>query len=84
MGFASKRCRGVILKNGEKVLASNVVITTGTFLRGQIHLGLEVKAAGRMDDKPAVGLAKTIEDLGFKMGRLKTGTPPRILKNSIK
>lgn len=50
-----------------------VVITTGTFLRGCINLGMSVRPAGRVGDEPAVGLAKSLEDAGFTMGRLKTG-----------
>lgn len=73
-----KICTGVVLENGRCIKARSVVITTGTFLRGCIHLGLEVKPAGRIGDAPSMGLAKTLEDAGFTVGRLKTGTPPRI------
>ncbi|XP_013384295.1 protein MTO1 homolog, mitochondrial [Lingula anatina] len=72
------RCSGVVLENGDKVYGNTVVITTGTFLRGEINIGLERRAAGRMGDAPAVGLAKSLERAGFTMGRLKTGTPPRL------
>ncbi|XP_041456995.1 protein MTO1 homolog, mitochondrial-like [Lytechinus variegatus] len=71
-------CSGVVLENGETIYSSAVVITTGTFLRGEIHLGLDRRPAGRIGDEPSVGLAKTIEDAGFTLGRLKTGTPPRL------
>ena len=50
-----------------------MVLTAGTFLRASITIGLEKMAAGRMGDQPAIGLAKTLEDIGFTMGRLKTG-----------
>lgn len=50
-----------------------MVITTGTFLKGQINVGLETRPAGRMNDEPSIGLANTLERLGFQMGRLKTG-----------
>lgn len=60
-----------------------MVITTGTFLRGQINIGLETYPAGRIGDKPAIGLAQTLERLQFKLGRLKTGTPPRINGDTI-
>lgn len=60
-----------------------MVLTTGTFLRGEINIGLEVYPAGRAGDAPAIGLAKTLERIGFQMGRLKTGTPPRIKKSTI-
>ena len=51
-----------------------VVLTTGTFLRGVIQIGIEEWAAGRIDDEPTIGLAKTLEEAGFTVGRLKTGT----------
>ena len=54
-----------------------------TFLRGQINIGLEVRPAGRIGDEPAIGLAETLSEIGFKLGRLKTGTPPRLIKSSI-
>ncbi|XP_060608892.2 protein MTO1 homolog, mitochondrial isoform X2 [Anolis sagrei] len=74
---------GVILEDGRKVHASSVVLTTGTFLRGMILIGLETYPAGRMGDQPSIGLAQTLESLGFSLGRLKTGTPPRLEKESI-
>lgn len=72
------RVAGVILGSGRDLKAGAVVITTGTFLRGLIHIGEKTIPAGRVGEAPAVGLAKTIERLGFRMGRLKTGTPPRL------
>lgn len=80
----TQTCSGVVLANGTKISAKAVVITTGTFLRGQINIGLEVRPAGRIGDAPAIGLARTLESAGFRMGRLKTGTPPRIKKSSIR
>nr|XP_034965502.1 protein MTO1 homolog, mitochondrial isoform X2 [Zootoca vivipara] len=74
---------GVVLEDGRRVHAGSVVLTTGTFLRGMILIGLEMHPAGRMGDKPSVGLAQTLEKLGFTIGRLKTGTPPRLVKDSI-
>lgn len=71
-------CRGVITDTGEKIYSHSVVITTGTFLRGQIYIGTETFPAGRIGEGPAVALSKTFEELGFKLGRLKTGTPPRL------
>ncbi|KAI0217492.1 hypothetical protein LSAT2_030710 [Lamellibrachia satsuma] len=71
--LAKRRCTGVILGNGDQVLGKAVVLTTGTFLRGTIRIGLEKRAAGRIDDEPSIGLVKTLEDLGFTVGRLKTG-----------
>ncbi|WPZ35481.1 tRNA uridine-5-carboxymethylaminomethyl(34) synthesis enzyme MnmG [Thalassobaculum sp. OXR-137] len=72
------RCRGVILADGRELAAAAVVLTTGTFLRGEIHLGEERRPAGRVGDAPAIGLALTLERLGLPLGRLKTGTPPRL------
>lgn len=63
--------------------AGSVILTTGTFLRGVILMGLETHPAGRLGDQPAVGLAQTLEKLGFTVGRLKTGTPPRLAKDTI-
>jgi tRNA uridine 5-carboxymethylaminomethyl modification enzyme len=65
------------------ISAGAVVITTGTFLRGLIHIGETKIPAGRVGEQPAVGLALSIEQAGFRMGRLKTGTPPRLDRNSI-
>jgi len=62
-----------VLDSGNIVKSNAVVLTTGTFLRGEINLGLERYPAGRLGDKPAIGLAKTLEKIGFRMGRLKTG-----------
>jgi len=72
------RVSGVITAQGKTIKAAAVVITTGTFLRGVIHLGEKQTPAGRVGEAPTIGLAKTIERLGFRLGRLKTGTPPRI------
>uniref|UniRef100_A0A4X2KXH0 5-taurinomethyluridine-[tRNA] synthase subunit MTO1, mitochondrial n=2 Tax=Vombatus ursinus TaxID=29139 RepID=A0A4X2KXH0_VOMUR len=77
------RVNGVVLEDGSKVYAESVILTTGTFLRGMILIGLEAYPAGRLGDQPSIGLAQTLEKLGFVMGRLKTGTPPRIAKDSI-
>ncbi len=72
------RLAGVVTAAGEVLRAGRVVITTGTFLRGRIHLGEESWPAGRIDEAPAVGLAATLARVGFRLGRLKTGTPPRL------
>jgi tRNA uridine 5-carboxymethylaminomethyl modification enzyme len=72
------RVMGVRLADGRKLSAGSVVITTGTFLRGLIHLGEENWPAGRVGEAPAVGLSGSFERAGFKLGRLKTGTPPRL------
>lgn len=75
---------GVRLESGEIIPTNHVVITTGTFLGGEIHIGLECHPAGRMGEAATFGLSKSLRDAGFKLGRLKTGTPPRLAKNTIK
>jgi tRNA uridine 5-carboxymethylaminomethyl modification enzyme len=72
------RVTGVRLADGRELTAGAVVITTGTFLRGLIHLGERNWPAGRVDEAPALGLSKSFEAAGFTLGRLKTGTPPRL------
>ena len=72
------RATGVVLGDGEVLGAGAVVITTGTFLRGLIHIGEKKIPAGRVGEAPSVGLARTLETAGFRLGRLKTGTPPRL------
>ncbi|KAK3084462.1 hypothetical protein FSP39_013931 [Pinctada imbricata] len=71
-------CYGVILGDGTRIYGRSIVLTAGTFLRGIINIGLSVREAGRLGDQPAVGLARSLQDAGFIMGRLKTGTPPRL------
>ena len=78
LSIVNGRVAGVLLTDGEEVAAGAVVITTGTFLRGLIHIGETRIPAGRVGEGPAVGLAETLARVGFAMGRLKTGTPPRI------
>lgn len=75
---------GVRLESGEVLPTSQVIITTGTFLGGEIHIGMESRPAGRMGEKATFGLSKSLRDAGFQLGRLKTGTPPRLAKGSIK
>ena len=70
--------RGVRLADGSEISASAVVLTTGTFLRGLIHIGQVSRPGGRMGDKPSVKLAERIDQFGLPLGRLKTGTPPRL------
>ena len=72
------RVAGVMLETGETLWAGAVVLTTGTFLRGLIHLGEETWPAGRIGDGPSVALAQRLGSLGLRLGRLKTGTPPRL------
>jgi tRNA uridine 5-carboxymethylaminomethyl modification enzyme len=75
---ANGRVTGIRLANGRELATGSVVITTGTFLRGLIHLGEKNWPAGRIDEAPALGLSKAFERIGFTLGRLKTGTPPRL------
>ena len=74
---------GIITQTGERMLAGSVVLTTGTFLNGLIHLGDQTHPAGRVGDAPALKLSERLYGLGLKMGRLKTGTPARLDRRSI-
>jgi tRNA uridine 5-carboxymethylaminomethyl modification enzyme len=76
--LASGRVAGLKLKDGREFSCAAVVLTTGTFLRGLIHIGETQIPAGRVGEAPALGLSKTLERAGFTLGRLKTGTPPRL------
>jgi tRNA uridine 5-carboxymethylaminomethyl modification enzyme len=69
---------GVIVENGRTIICRAVVLTTGTFLRGLIHIGEKTIPAGRVGEEPSIGLSRTLYELGLSMGRLKTGTPPRL------
>jgi tRNA uridine 5-carboxymethylaminomethyl modification enzyme len=76
-------CSGVVLDDGSKVLAKAVVITTGTFMNGVMHIGLEQSPGGRIGDKATVGISDQLKSYGFVVQRLKTGTPPRLDRDSI-
>lgn len=78
------RVSGVELSDGSELRSHAVVLTTGTFLRGVIHIGDVSKPGGRMGDKPSVKLAERIDGFGLDLGRLKTGTPPRLDGRTIK
>lgn len=80
---SGKRVVGVRTRSGRDIKAATTIITTGTFLRGLIHIGDQRIPAGRVGDKPSIGLAYTFKRLGFPLGRLKTGTPPRLDGNTI-
>jgi tRNA uridine 5-carboxymethylaminomethyl modification enzyme len=69
---------GLVLGDGRTIACAAVVLTTGTFLRGLIHIGERQIPAGRVGEAPAIGLARTLDRLGLRLGRLKTGTPPRL------
>jgi tRNA uridine 5-carboxymethylaminomethyl modification enzyme len=70
-------------KSGKKILCGKLILTTGTFLNGLIHIGNERTPAGRFDEKPSTGLSEQLEKYDFKVGRLKTGTPPRLDARTI-
>jgi tRNA uridine 5-carboxymethylaminomethyl modification enzyme len=81
--FDKNTITGFITKEGKKVLCSRLILTTGTFLNGLIHIGDERTPAGRYDEKPSTGLSEQLEKYNFKIGRLKTGTPPRLDSRTI-
>ncbi len=74
----SDRVAGVVLADGSEIRAGAVVLTSGTFLRGMIHIGDQKRPGGRMGDKPSDKLAERMDGFGLPLGRLKTGTPPRL------
>jgi tRNA uridine 5-carboxymethylaminomethyl modification enzyme len=78
LAFAQGRITGVRLADGREFAAGAVVLTTGTFLRGLIHIGERTTPAGRVDEAAAMGLSGSLERIGLLLGRLKTGTPPRL------
>ena len=81
--FNKNTITGFETKAGKKVLCSKLILTTGTFLNGLIHIGDERTPAGRYDEKPSTGLSEQLENYDFKIGRLKTGTPPRLDSRTI-
>jgi tRNA uridine 5-carboxymethylaminomethyl modification enzyme len=70
--------KGIVCGDGEMILAGRVILTTGTFLSGVIHMGEEQTAGGRIGEAPSIGLSRTLRSAGFEVGRLKTGTPARL------
>jgi tRNA uridine 5-carboxymethylaminomethyl modification enzyme len=77
------RIHGVRLADGREIAATSVVLTTGTFLRGLLHTGLEHRPGGRAGEKPSDTLSDALRALGFRMDRFKTGTPPRLARDSV-
>ena len=77
------RCSGVVLEDGSIIPSKTVIITTGTFMRGVMHIGNQRIEGGRVGDKSTVGISDQLAENGFHVIRLKTGTPPRLLKSSI-
>ena len=82
--FDKNTISGFETKSGKKILCGKLILTTGTFLNGLIHIGDERTPAGRFDEKPSTGLSEQLEKYDFKIGRLKTGTPPRLDARTIK
>ena len=81
--FKENKISGFETKKGKKVLCSKLILTTGTFLNGLIHIGEEKTPAGRFNESPSTGLSEQLTKYNFKIGRLKTGTPPRLDSRSI-
>lgn len=78
-----KRVRGVTLKDGSKIYSKTIIVTSGTFLKAVMFTGSDQEDGGRIGDPSVLGLSQSLLNLGFRMHRLKTGTPPRLHKNSI-
>ena len=79
----NSKVTGIRTRNGIGLSALSVVITTGTFLNGRIHVGMDSSPAGRAGEEPSTKLSQSFLKQGFELGRLKTGTPPRLLRNTI-
>jgi len=85
IGFIFKKnsVNGFITKSGKKIICKKLILTTGTFLNGLIHVGEKKIPAGRINEKPSTGLSEELKKHNFKIGRLKTGTPPRLDSRTI-
>ncbi len=81
--WESGRIAGLLTAQGERLLAKAVVLTTGTFLSAVMHTGFEQAEGGRVGDKASMGLSHSLREMGFRLGRLKTGTPPRLRRDSL-
>ena len=81
--FNKNVINGFITHQGRKVTCRKLILTTGTFLNGIIHIGEVQTPAGRFNEKPTTGLSEQLKKLNFKIGRLKTGTPPRLDSRTI-
>lgn len=77
------KCHGVVVQDGSKIYSKKVILTTGTFMNAVMHVGLKQESGGRVGDSATVGLSDQLKSFGFNVFRLKTGTPPRLLKDSI-
>ena len=81
--FSNNTINGFLTLKGNKINCRKIILTTGTFLNGLIHIGQERTPAGRYNEKPSTGLSEQLEKYNFKIGRLKTGTPPRLDARTI-
>ena len=81
--FEKETISGFVTKSGKKIKSLKIILTTGTFLNGLIHIGNKRTPAGRYNEKPSTGLSEQLEKFNFKIGRLKTGTPPRLDARTI-
>ena len=81
--FKNNDISGFITQSGKEIKSSKIILTTGTFLNGLIHIGEEKSPAGRYNEKPSTGLSEQLKKYNFKIGRLKTGTPPRLDSRTI-
>ena len=81
--FVKNAVKGIITQSGLKITCNKLILTTGTFLNGLIHIGDEKTPAGRFNEKPTTGLSEQLEKYNFVIGRLKTGTPPRLDSKTI-
>ena len=79
----NNKISGILTRNNKKIFCSSLVLTTGTFLNGVIHIGTSKTPAGRVNEEPSTGISQRLACHNFRLGRLKTGTPARINKNSI-
>ncbi|XP_025416283.1 protein MTO1 homolog, mitochondrial isoform X2 [Sipha flava] len=79
----NNQCTGVLLENGTILKTKCIVLTTGTFLNGEMYSGMTTRPGGRINSRSSIELANTLKKLGFTTGRMKTGTPPRIEKQSV-
>src|ERR1035437_7101545 len=77
------KIKGVLTAKGEEILCSTLILSSGTFLNGLMHIGLTSTKGGRYGEKPSLGITESLYKLGFESARLKTGTPPRLKKDSI-
>ena len=81
--FSNNAIKSLTTQSGKEIKSSKIILTTGTFLNGLIHIGEEKTPAGRFNEKPSTGLSEQLEKFDFKIGRLKTGTPPRLDARTI-